>query len=246
MESGFKAAVSSEVSAPALGFGGKLVNIFADPLRTFQELNQKPTWIAPLIILVILIAVTTQISFPIIMDSQLERLKSNPNIPPEQMQVIETQMTERAGMQRGFALIGQIIFVPLVMLILAGIFYLVGTVMLGGDSTYKKVLAVVSWSSCISMIGVIVTTALILAKGSMEISLSPALLLSGDSVGTKLHTFLSKFDFFTIWYLAVFAAGFGYIYKFSKSKALTAVGVLWAIWIALSVALSGVFSQFGM
>ena len=38
----------------------------------------------------------------------------------------------------------------------------------------------------------------------------------------------------------------GLLAKSSKSKALTAVGVLWAIWIALSVALSGVFSQFGM
>ncbi|MEE9552753.1 MAG: Yip1 family protein [candidate division Zixibacteria bacterium] len=246
MESEVKTSGSGEASAPALGFGGKLVNIFTSPGKTFQELDQRPTWIAPVLILIVFIAVTTQMTFPIIMEAQMDNFRSNPNITPEQLEAIESQIGDNMNTQRIITLVSQIIVTPIVFLVLAGLFYLVGTVMLGGDSTYKRVLAVVAWSECISIIGVIVTSGLVMAKGSMEISLSPALLLSADAIGTKLHTFLSKFDFFTIWFLAVFATGFGYIYKFSTAKAYTAVGVLWAIWIALSVALSGVLKQFGM
>ena len=235
-----------EGSNPALGFAGKLINIFTSPTKTFQELDQRPTWIAPLLISVFLVVISTQISFPIIMSSQLEKLRSNPNIPPEQMQAIEGQFANSASTQRIITLVSQALITPIVFFALAGIFYLVGTAILGGDSSYKKVLAALTWANCISIIATIVTTALIIGKGSMDISLSPALLLPADAIGTRLHTFFSQFDFFTIWFLAVFALGFGYMYRFSMAKAYTTVGALWAVWIALYVALSGVLRQFGL
>lgn len=235
-----------EESGPALGFGGKLANIFASPGKTFQELDRRPTWIAPLIITILVTVIATQIAFPIIMNAQLENIRSNPNIPPERLQAIETQLSQNAQTQRIITVVSQVIGTPIVFLILAGIFYLMGTVILGGDSTYKKVLSVLSWSYCILIISAIVSTALIIAKGNMNVSLSLALLLPADAIGTRFYTFMSKFDFFIIWFLAVFAIGFGYIYRFSTAKAFTAVGILWAIWIAVSVALSGVLKQFGM
>jgi hypothetical protein len=89
-------------------------------------------------------------------------------------------------------------------------------------------------------------TPLIIVKESMSVSLSPAMLLSGEALGTKLYTLLSKFDFFMIWFLAVFAVGFGLVYKFSKTKAFIAVGITWGIWIAISVILSDFFKRFGL
>lgn len=246
MEGEIQVPGAAEETDARLGFGGKLVNIFASPTRTFEELDKRPTWIAPLLILIAVVVISTQITFPIIMNAQLENFRSNPDIPPEQLEAIETQLSENIGTQRMISTGAQIIGTPIVFLALAGIFYLLGTLIMGGDSTYKKVLSVLSWSSCISIVSAIVSIFLIMAKGNMNVSLSLALLLPADALGTKLYAFLSKFDFFTIWYLSVFAIGFGYIYKFSKAKAFTGVGILWAIWIAVSVALSGVFSRFGM
>jgi hypothetical protein len=246
MEGTEQAAVTANETAPVLGFWGKLGNIFASPRKAFESIDRKPTWIAPLLILIVLVMISTQITFPIIMKSQMDNLRNNPNIPPEQLEVIEKQFTENVGKQRIFALIAQIVGTPIVFLVLAGIFYLVGTLILGGDTTYKKVLSVYSWSAFIMILSTIVTFPLILIKGNMDVSLSLALLLPADAMGTKLHTLLSKFDFFVIWFLAVFASGFGVVYRFSTAKAYTAVGILWAIWIVLSVALSGVFRQFGM
>jgi hypothetical protein len=246
MEGTEQAAVAANETAPVLGFWGKLGNIFASPRKTFESIDRKPTWVVPLIILILLTIISTQITFPIIMDTQLENLRSNPNIPPERLEVIENQFAENVNTQRLITLASQIIVTPLLFLALAGIFYLVGTVILGGDTTYKKVLSVLSWSMCIFILSKIVTFPLIIAKGSMSVSLSLALLLPADSIGTRLYTFLSNFDFFVIWFLAVFATGFGIIYRFTNAKAYTAVGILWAILIVVSVALSGVFRQFGM
>lgn len=245
MESEVQVPGVNDQTAPSLGFGGKLINIFANPRKTIEELNQRPTWLVPLIISILITVAATQIAFPIIMSGQLEALRNNPNIPAEQMAAIESQFAQGAATQRIITVVTQVIGTPIFFLALAGIFYLMGTVILGGDSSYKRVFSVLVWANLILVISALVNTALIMAKGSTQVSLSLSLLLSSDAIGTKLHTFLSKFDFFVVWFLAVFALGFGYIYKFSTGKAYAAVGVLWAIWIAISVALSGVFKQFG-
>ena len=230
-----------------LGFGGRLINIFVNPLKTFQSLDRRPTWLVPMIIIIVLAVAVTYFTFPMIIDAQLESFRDNPNITSEQMAAIEQQLTENLATQKIIMMVAPLIFIPLVYyLLLSGIFYFTGSVVLGGDSSFKKVLSVWSWSNCIGILGSIVTVPLIFAKGTIKIALSPALLLPNDAIGTTLYTLLSKFDFFTIWTLAVFAYGFVTIYRFSVSKGYIAIGVLWGIWIAISVIFADMFKQFGM
>jgi hypothetical protein len=126
------------------------------------------------------------------------------------------------------------------------LFYFVGSVLLGGDSTFKKNFSVWIWASCISFLGAIIRLPLILIKKSAQVSLSPALFLPGEKLGTPLYAFFANFDFFTIWHIVVFAIGFSIIYKFSRAKAFMAVGFVWAVWIAISTIFASVFSRFGM
>ena len=230
-----------------LSFWGRLVNIFANPRLTFESLDRRPTWFWPMLFMVVITVVSTQLMFPMIIEKQLEVLRQNPNIPEEQLEVIKNQLASNSATQRVIMLVSQIIFTPLVFyVVLSFIFYFVGSVILGGDANFKRVLAGFSWSSLILVLGALILLPLGISKGTINISLSPALLLPADSVGTTLHTLLSKFDIFTIWFLAVFAAGFAVIYRFSMTKAYAAVGTLWAIWIVASTALAGVFQRFGI
>ena len=246
MEESQNQQIQSMGQEQTLGFWAKLGNIFASPTKTFEALDKKPTWIAPIIILILISAVITQLTFPIIIDSQLERFRSNPDIPPEQLEAIEQQISGNLNQQRIMMLVGQLIVAPIILLLIAAIFYFIGNIILGGDATYKKVLSIYSWSSFILILSALITAPIVLAKGSLDISLSPALLMSGDALGTKLYALLSKFDFFVIWFLAVFAVGFGSIYRFSKTKAFVAVGITWGIWITLSVVFSDFLKRFGL
>jgi len=230
-----------------MGFVGKLINIFVNPQKTFESLNRKPTWLWPMILIMVITAITLQITFPMILDTQMESLRNNPNIPPEQLKVIEQQLAENIGQQRIIMTVAPLIFIPLVFyLLLAGIFYFVGSVILGGDCSFKKVLSVWSWSTCIGIVATIVTVPLILAKGNLNVTLSPALLLSGDALDSTLYIVLSQLNFFTAWQLAVFAFGFATIYRFSVSKGYVTIGVLWAIWISLAAIFSSTLKKFGM
>lgn len=229
-----------------LGFWQRLVNVYINPRKTFAAVDFRPTWLTPMILIALIAVVTTQIMFPVIMQNQLEKIREMPNIPAEQLQAIEKQFTENSAQQRIITLVSQVVATPVVFVIIAAIFYFVGSVLLGGDTSFKKVLSVFCWASCISILGTLVVVPLVMSKGSFNVNISPALLLPADSIGTTLHTLLSKFDFFTIWFLAVFALGFSIIYRFSLAKAYAAVGILWGIWIAISTAFAGLFSRFGM
>ncbi|UCE67950.1 MAG: YIP1 family protein [Candidatus Zixiibacteriota bacterium] len=238
--------IMAEEKEQTLGFWAKLGNIFASPTKTFEALDKKPTWFAPILILLLISAGLSQITFPMIMDAQLEVFRNNPNITPQQLEAIEQQIAGNVGQQRIMMLVIQPIFMLIMFFLIAGVFYLIGNILLGGDTTYKKVLAAFSWSAFILILSSIIMTPLFIIKESMTVTLSPAMLLSGEALGTKLYTLLSKFDFFIIWFLVVFAIGFGYIYRFSKIKAFVAVGIAWGIWIALSVVFSDVLKRFGL
>jgi hypothetical protein len=228
------------------GFWNKFINIFVNPQKAFEVLDRRPTWLVPMLIVIVLVLITTQLTFPLLMEAQLDRFKENPDISREQMELIRQQLSENMNTQRIFAAIAQVVFMPILYLFLAGIFYFAGSVILGGDSTYKKVLSVYSWSGLISLLGSIVVTALIMIKGSTGFSLSPAILLPPEAVNTTLHTLLSKFDLFTIWFLAVFGYGFAMIFRFSLAKAYIAIGILWGIYIAISTIFADVFRNFGL
>ncbi len=235
----------TQTGETTMGFWAKLGNIFASPSKTFEALDKRPTWIIPILILILITVVLNQLSFPVIIEAQLERFRSNPDIPAAQLEAIEQQITGNLKQQRIFMLVGQLVVTPIIFLLLSGLFYLIGNILLGGDGTYKKILSVFCWSSMVLALSAIIKTPLVIIKESLNISLSPAMLLPGDALGTKLYVLLSKFDFFTIWFLIIFAIGFGMIYKFSKARAFATIGITWGVWIALSVIFSDFLKRFG-
>jgi hypothetical protein len=228
------------------GFLTRLINIFVNPIKALESIDRQPTWFWPLLMVVIIALITAFIAMPYTMQAQIEMIRNNPNIPPEQAQMIEQQMSQVGPLQYVGALVGVIIGMPLMIIIIAALFYFVGSVILGGDSTFKKNFSLWIWASCISFLGALIKLPLILIKKSALVSLSPALFLPGEKLGTPLYSFLGNLDFFTIWHIVVFAIGFSVIYKFSRAKAFIAVGFLWAVWIAISTIFASVFSRFGM
>lgn len=228
------------------GFFNRLVNIFTNPVKAMESINRVPTWFWALALIVLVSLVVAMVVMPFAMQMQIDIIRNNPNIPPEQAQMIEQQMSQGGAIQYVGAIFGIIIGLPLVIIIIAAIFYFVGSVLLGGDSTFKKNFSIWIWASCISSLGAIIKLPVMYIKKTAMVTFSPALFLSGDNIGKPIYTLFSNFDFFVIWQLAVFATGYSIIYKFSRAKAFITVGILWAIWIVCHVAFSSVFSRFGM
>jgi hypothetical protein len=224
-----------------IGGASKILNMFFEPKRVFESLKIKPTWLVPFIIVALLGIGFFYSTYPYIMNQQVERIKDNDKIPEEQKQVIIDKMTERTHppvWQLFLAPLGTIV----VLVAVAGILFFVFNVILGGDSSFRRVFSVYCYSSLIAVPAMIVKYPLIMMKKDLNVQTSLALLLSADSKNSFLYSFLSSFDIFTIWQLILVSMGMGILYRYSTKKAFTATCILWIIWI---VAKSGLSSLFG-
>jgi hypothetical protein len=130
----------------------------------------------------------------------------------------------------------------LVVLVVGVAFLFTGNVVLGGSSTFKHMLAVASWGYLVSIVESVIKIPLMLAKGSIHVYTSLAVLFDTSEFNTVLFKIADAFDVFVIWRVIVWAIGFGIMYKFSKNKSLMAVIVLAVIYFAISIGLGSLFS----
>ncbi len=224
--------ISSAVPQEEKTMGGasKVINTFFEPKGVFESLKIKPTWLTPFLIVIVLAMGSFYYTYPFIMDQQIQKIQENERIPEEQKQAIIETMKEvdhpplwQLAMPPVFGLV--------VLVLVAAILYLVFNVIMGGDSNYRSVLSVYSYSGLVQVASMVVKFPLIMIKGNLNVQTSLALLLSPDAKDTFLYGVLSSFDVFNFWQVILVSIGMGVMYKYSTKKAFTAVFILWIIWI---------------
>jgi hypothetical protein len=223
-----------------MGGVSKVLNIFFEPRKVFGSLKIKPTWLVPFLIMAVLGIGFFYYTFPYIMNQQVERIQENERIPEEQKEQIIENMKEKNHppvWQLAFAPAGTMVS----LVVAAAVLFFIFNVLLGGDSSFRRVFSVYCYASLVAMLGMIVRFPLIMTKGDMNVQTSLALLLSPNAKDSFLYSVLSSFDVFSIWQVILVSMGLGVIYKYSTKKAFTAVVILWIIYILAKSGLSSVF-----
>jgi len=226
MEEPLNEQIQPKEGEQTLGFWAKLGNIFASPTKTFEALDNRPSWFWPFIIMIVVSLISAYLTMPQQMKIAVEGMMSQGDIPPEQLEMAKKAIPISI-------MVMSVLMAAVWFFLFSAIYYLFGSIFLGGNSTYKKVLSVQAWTSFIMIVSLIVRIPLVKAKDSVLVSLSPAMILPSDYIGSKLYTVFSQFDFFNIWYLIIFGLGFSYIYSFSKTKSYSVVIICWIIWVAV-------------
>lgn len=244
--------------AAKLGPFGRLIGVIFSPGEAFADINRKPTWLAPILISVLISVGITQFF--------------NWRVKPDWEQITRRaiqQRVERAGGQMPpddvikrqastARLVGQVIPIawsPIFCLLLAGIFAL-GLMLMQSQTTFKKVLSVVSWSNCATgLIGAIVFALALMVRDPESIrSMDPSRF--NQIAATNLAAFLpagaspvlvsiaSSIDVFTFWFLALLSIGFVAIAGSRSMKTSKAAGLvfgLWAIWVLIKAGFAAAF-----
>lgn len=225
----------------------KIIGIFISPQETFHEINKKPSWLLPFIIIVIVVLISQYLLLDISLNDQIEAMKAR-GMTSEQIQIAQDRMQ---GPMKYIGFIIAPIFILLSWLILSGILLFTGNTVMGGKEKFLNVMAVVSWSSVIGIVQAALRTYLVISKGTnFGVTTSLAILLPTPQIGesqTILYRLLSRFDIFTIWTMVLWIIGLSVVYKFSTKKSATMVLSLWAIYIVLVVVLGSLLGgMFGM
>lgn len=225
-----------------MGGASKVFNIFFEPRKVFESLRARPTWLVPFIIVTLLVIASTYLTFPYIMKAQVERIEEMENIPEARRNAIIEEMEQiRQPPAWQVAIIP--VFSLFFLVVFSAVLFFVFNVLMGGDSGFRNVLSVYSYSGLVMIPALIVKLPLIIMKESVNVQTSLALLPFANPDNRFLYSVLSGFDIFSLWEVILISLGLGVVYKLSTTKAFTAVVILWVLLILVK---SGLSSGLGM
>lgn len=220
----------------------KIVGVFTNPGAVFENLRMHPDWLIPVLISLLITLAFSFLTQDIMLEFQKEAIYENTLIPEEYKDTAIEQMENKTPMRRNLESFGgSIVQIILVYLIGAAAFMMFGNFILGGKASYKQVFSMFSWAGLIGCLELLVKLPMMLAKGSVHVYTSLAVLMDLADKKTVLFQIMNAFDLFTIWKIIVWGLGMSAIYKFSKAKGYTASITLFVIFLAISIGLSQIF-----
>ncbi len=217
----------------------RLLGIFVNPMRTFRDIAARPSWVVPLLILVIGTGLLTQWALPVILADAKPLIEQQFDKLQEQKKMSEEDAAQAAEMGWTFAKYTSAAFkgigTGLYSLIVAAVLLFIGSIVLLGKSTFRHLFSVAVWTSLVSVLSFLIKVPLALHKGTMEVYLSPAMYLPQGSEKIVLFQIAAALDVFALWQVVLLAIGFSAAYRFSLGKALGTLGGLYVLLVGFSI-----------
>ena len=209
-----------------------IVDILAEPSAAFARLKSEPKWLLAMVIFCLFSVGIAWAMFPFTAQMMDQKMMEE-GVPSEQIEIAKT--VARISTPIG-ALVAPIIWLLAISTILTLTARLLG---LNDAIRFKHIYAAVVHSSLISILIVLVNTALLVVfrdvqdvKSVADMKMIPGLhLLLGASENVKLLTFLSYFNPLSLWYLAVLAIGVRIFADTDKTKAWIVAIIVWLVGI---------------
>jgi hypothetical protein len=153
VERGEPEPVQSE-EVPQMNILQKAWGVFFEPGKTFAALDRTPTWLFPVIVLIVIVVVSSVLVAPFRMQEAVDKINQNPRLSAQQKEEIIDRMEEQQTkpvMKLITYAIGPVVVIFVIVLVVAGFLYFGGNVLLGGETNFKKVLSVYCWSSLVAI-----------------------------------------------------------------------------------------------
>jgi hypothetical protein len=244
------ATPAPEAQAP-INHIGRIVGAIVSPKKTFREIVQRPSWIAPVLVLTVLstivcFAINQRIDWREFVSHQMEQSSSTAQLTPEQKQ-------QRAEAGAKFApiftyVVGIPAFLVITVIVAGGM--LGAYNLLGGTSlNYRTSLGIVSHAYSPGIISSVLFLLVLYLKpfGTVDLE-NPvatnvgALLAEGSA--KWLQKLGSSLDIFSFWTLYLIALGFAAASpkKLTLGKSLGIAVAVWAIYVLIRVGWAFAFS----
>ena len=235
-----------------MGEFSRIVGVFFEPSKTFADIAQRPGWMVPLILTILVamafsMAVAQHIGWDRVVRHQFETNSRLQQMPQEQKdQAIALQV--RIASVSAYA--APVIFVPLADIIMAAVLLGIAGGIMSGGMRFKQVFAVVCYSGLPGVISAILTVVVMFLKKPDDIDIQNPLAFNlgafmDPATGSKfVHSLASSMDLFMIWTILLIATGLKAAAgkRLTFTGALVAVAVPWAILILAKSAIVGAFT----
>lgn len=248
-------AAPPPAAAPAKSAVETLTGIFFEPGETFAALRERPRFLAAALIILALTLLFTfvlfrRINFEQFMRAQIENSPRTEQMTPEQKEQAIAMQSGTFGKAIAY---GAPVIVFAIIFAAGGALYLLGTMAMAGQISYKQAISVWVYSSLPPAVLFTVANVLVLflksaddidptQAGSGLVKANPSILLSSGS-SPVLTALLSSFDLFAFYGLFLGALGLRKVGRLSSGAAWTVVIVIWLVGVVLKIAWAAAFGR---
>jgi len=228
------------------GLLSRIVGIFFSPRATYAEVAARPRWFGVLAVSTVVIAggfyflLSSEVGQQALLDQQTQVIESFGVKLNEQ-----AYANMEAGIQRAkyTTPIAQLIGIPLVSVIIAGIMLGIFNALLGGDATFKQVFAVVAHSTLIGALQNTFARPLDYVRETISSPTSLSVLLPFIEEKSFLGRLTGMLDLFQVWSILSLAIGLGVLYKRRTGPIATTMLVIYFVIVAVIAAIRAAFSS---
>jgi hypothetical protein len=224
------------------GLAGRVIGVLTSPRATYADVAARPRWLG---VLIVVLATTiassswllsTEVGQRAVIDQQLQTAEAFGRSITD----AEYQQLERfAPYSAYFVAASQIVSLPLIALVIAGLAVAVFSRGLGAEVTFRQVFAIVAFSSVLTGLKTLFSTPLNYVRESLSSPTSLIAVLPFFDDSTFAGRLLGSIDLFYIWWLTNLAIGFGVL---SKHRTAPIAATMLIAYGAIALAIAAVRS----
>lgn len=233
----------AEIPDPAPARSGtfsRLAGLVTAPGDTMRGIAEKPDWIVPLIIIILLsVAMNLILSPRIDFETQMREQFAERGMAEQQ---IDDAMENVAKFQK-FSAWFALVFSVVMLVLIAALFLLIAKVF-GGEGTYKQFLSVTEYAWMPQILKALLLTLLVWRAGTVDAVSMQTLLksnlgfLADPAEAPALFALLSSIDVFNFATIGLMSIGYGHASRIGTRKMAVAVVVVYAVWVGIRAGLA--------
>ncbi len=216
----------------------RIVGVLLAPKATYAGVAARPRVLGALaVVLLVSMAGTfaflsTDIGKQAMVDQQIRTMES---FGVKMTDAAYDRIEQTADRGRYFAVLGQLVSLPLMALVIAGIAFAVFNAVMGADATFKQVYAVVAHSGVVIAVQQLFVLPLDYARETMSSPTNLMVFLPFLDESSFVARLLGSIDLFVIWWGLNLAIGLGVLYhKRTAPIAITLIVVYVAIGLIIA------------
>ena len=218
------------------------INVLLDPSSTFASIARRPTWVAPLLILILLGSLVSTLTLGKIDATQAVREQFTAQGRTASREQIDQGVTFFENL-RGVAALVTVLGFPVIMMLVALVFWFAFQ-LAGQEMTYATSLSVTLHGMMPMAVASLLTLPVILSRDSIparemmsgNVLVSNLSVLASSDAAPAWVAFLSSIDLFSLWTVVLLVMGYRTAAKASTTKACAVVSLIWLSYISLKIA----------
>jgi hypothetical protein len=241
-----------EPQPSGMGEFSRLTGMFFEPKKTFKDIAERPRWIVPMLLLIVvtlivLVVIGQKIGWDTVIRQQIEARMAT--MSDQQRTATQNNMAISIKFGTVLAYASGIFGWPILTLATAGVTILMVNVFMSAGLRFKQIFAIACYSRLPAIIASIATAAALMMKANPEefniqnpVPFNLGWFMAADTSAKFLHALATSIDLFTFWSMFLMATGLSVAAgkKLSFGSALMAVVLPWALFVLVRSAVAAI------